>query len=99
MCEQKLQNILQATRSGGMLVLVGRGPPDILIPIVNASVREIDIRGIFRYANWLVMCLYLVLSLVCTQLSNSPGAGGEWQGEREADDNTSIHARTNRRRV
>lgn len=36
------------TKSGGCLVMVGLGAAEIKMPIVNASVREVDIRGIFR---------------------------------------------------
>ena len=42
----------QATKSGGVLVLVGLGAPEAKIPIVDASVREVDIRGIIRFVNW-----------------------------------------------
>ena len=42
---------MQATASGGILALVGLGPAEVKIPIVDASVREVDIRGVFRYCN------------------------------------------------
>lgn len=43
--------LYQATKSGGVVVVVGMGSPDVQIPLMNALTREIDIRGVFRYVN------------------------------------------------
>lgn len=51
-----------ATRSGGVMVLIGLGAPEIMLPIVDASVREVDIRGIFRYCNCYPVALEMISS-------------------------------------
>eukprot|EP00794_Sanderia_malayensis_P000088 gene88-692_t len=52
----------QATSSGGMVVIVGLGKANVTLPIVNALTREVDIRGIFRYANCYPTALEMISS-------------------------------------
>ncbi|CAG2115558.1 unnamed protein product [Medioppia subpectinata] len=48
------------TQSGGRAVLVGLGPAEVTIPISETALREVDIRGIFRYTN----CFPLAAKLI-----------------------------------
>jgi len=51
---------LMATKPGGALVLTGMGQSDVKIPLISATCREVDIRGVFRYKNTWPLCLQLI---------------------------------------
>ena len=55
---------LFATGPSGVVVLVGIGPAEVKIPVIKTCMRrEIDVRGIFRYAN----CYPRAISMVATR--------------------------------
>ncbi|XP_046474641.1 sorbitol dehydrogenase isoform X1 [Neodiprion pinetum] len=60
--ESSTRLALLATKSGGVAVLVGMGPPEVKLPLVQALAREIDIKGVFRYVNCYPTALDLVAS-------------------------------------
>ncbi|KAK3765707.1 hypothetical protein RRG08_026182 [Elysia crispata] len=57
-----LKTAIYATKSGGVVVLVGLGQEMVEMPVVNAGVREVDIRGIFRYVNCYPTALAMIAS-------------------------------------
>ncbi|KAL3993042.1 aminoacyl tRNA synthase complex-interacting multifunctional protein 1 [Sarotherodon galilaeus] len=60
--ESCIQTAIYATRSGGVVVLVGLGSELATVPLINAAVREVDIRGVFRYCNTWPMAIAMLAS-------------------------------------
>ncbi|KAH9219069.1 chaperonin 10-like protein [Leptodontidium sp. 2 PMI_412] len=60
--ESCLQAAIYSTRPGGRIMLIGMGSPIQTLPISAAALREIDLVGVFRYANTYEEAIQLVSS-------------------------------------
>ncbi|GAB1286808.1 Sorbitol dehydrogenase [Apodemus speciosus] len=49
--ESSIQMGIYATHPGGTMVIVGMGSEMVNVPLMHAAVREVDIKGVFRYCN------------------------------------------------
>lgn len=58
--ESAIKTCVYAAKRGGVVVLVGMGRPEVTIPVLEASIREVDLRGVFRYCNTYPTALELV---------------------------------------
>ncbi|KAI9640916.1 hypothetical protein NHQ30_010757 [Ciborinia camelliae] len=55
-------NLRQSTKPGGKIMLIGMGTPIQTLPISAAALREVDLVGVFRYANTYTDAIQLVAS-------------------------------------
>ncbi|KAH7117791.1 chaperonin 10-like protein [Dendryphion nanum] len=65
-----MQAGLYATRPGGQLVMVGMGTPIQTLPMSASHLKEVDIIGIFRYANTYPIGLKILSSGALPSLDN-----------------------------
>ncbi|KAM0325102.1 hypothetical protein ACHAQA_007641 [Verticillium albo-atrum] len=64
--ETCMQTAIYATQPGGRVMIIGMGTPIQTLPVSAAALREVDLVGVFRYAN----CYPKAIDLVAT---NPPG--------------------------
>lgn len=60
--ESAIKTCIYGAKRGGVVVLVGMGKPEVSLPLLDASFREVDLRGVFRYCNTYPTALELVSS-------------------------------------
>ncbi|KAF2180708.1 GroES-like protein [Zopfia rhizophila CBS 207.26] len=68
--ETCMQTGLFATRPGGKLIMVGMGTPIQTLPMSASHLKEVDIIGIFRYANTYPTGIKILSSGVLPSLDN-----------------------------
>ncbi|KAK5999012.1 Sorbitol dehydrogenase [Cladobotryum mycophilum] len=49
--ESCMQSAIYATKPGGKIMIIGMGTPILTLPMSAAALREVDLIGVFRYAN------------------------------------------------
>ncbi|OTA98234.1 hypothetical protein M426DRAFT_326146 [Hypoxylon sp. CI-4A] len=49
--ESCMQTAIYATQPGGKIMIIGMGSPVQTLPVMAASLKEVDLVGVFRYAN------------------------------------------------
>lgn len=79
---------LYATRPGGKVIMVGMGTPIQTLPMSVAHLREVDILGIFRYANTYATGIRM---LCASKQGGGPGKGARGAQGLPSLDNMVTH--------
>merc|ERR1739848_138560 len=58
--ESAIQAGIYATKNGGVVTLVGMGRDLATVPLLDASCRELELQGVFRYRNTYPKCIELL---------------------------------------
>ncbi|KAM0280158.1 hypothetical protein ACHAQH_004230 [Verticillium albo-atrum] len=66
--ETCMQTAIYATQPGGRVMIIGMGTPIQTLPISAAALREVDLVGVFRYAN----CYPKAIDLIATNPAGLP---------------------------
>ncbi|KAF4721674.1 hypothetical protein FOZ62_021477 [Perkinsus olseni] len=58
--QDAMSSCIKATQSGGRVAMVGIGAVEMELPVVDALIREVDIRGTFRFRNTYPTCIDMI---------------------------------------
>mmetsp|Transcript_21438 Transcript_21438/g.25270 ORF Transcript_21438/g.25270 Transcript_21438/m.25270 type:complete len:120 (-) Transcript_21438:15-374(-) len=53
---------IRATQSGGKVAMVGIGKVQMELPVIDSIVREVDVRGSFRFCHTYPTCIDMISS-------------------------------------
>lgn len=67
----------QSTQPGGKVMMIGMGTPIQTLPLSAAALREVDLVGVFRYANTYPKIIELLTASSSSSSSSNGGGGGK----------------------
>ncbi|KAJ4147253.1 hypothetical protein LMH87_001789 [Akanthomyces muscarius] len=70
--ETCVQASIYATKPGGKVMIIGMGTPILTLPMSAAALREVDLIGVFRYANTYAKAIALLASRPAAMPDLSP---------------------------
>lgn len=70
--ETCVQASIYATKPGGKVMIIGMGTPILTLPMSAAALREVDLIGVFRYANTYARAIELVVNRPAAMPDLSP---------------------------